>query len=204
MNIVCFGDSITHAGGYAEGDRWPTILHAKLNEWKPGAFGVHNRGIGGNTTAQALDRFADDVVPLLPAVVLLEFGLNDGNVFNWSKKSRVGLDEFKANLRELHRAVRARKGTCVFIVNHTIGTMNMKGGNGKSYNTNFAPYNPAIRRVAAELDAPMIDLPAMMRKRKVDLDAFLAEHPDDNLHLSPRGNHTYADMVFEALKTLLK
>lgn len=31
-----------------------------------------------------------------------------------------------------------------------------------------------------------------------------AEHPDDNLHLSARGNHSYADMVFEALKTILK
>lgn len=92
----------------------------------------------------------------------------------------------------------------MFIVNHTIGKVNVKGGNGKLYNTNFAPYNPAIRHVAAALKAPTIDLPAMMRKRKVDLDTFLAEHPDDNLHLSPRGNHIYADMVFEALKTILK
>jgi lysophospholipase L1-like esterase len=204
VNIVCFGDSITHAGGYAEGDRWPTVLQRRLDEWRPGSFKVYNCGIGGHTTAQGLDRFATDVMPLLPAVVLIEFGFNDGNVADWSKKPRVGLDEFKANLREMHRAIRARRGTPVFIVNHTIGPVAARCGNGKSYNANFAPYNPAIKQVAVALKAPAIDLPAMMRRRKVDLDAFLAEHKDDNLHLSPRGNHLYADMVLEALTPLLK
>lgn len=204
MNIVCFGDSITHAEGFAEGDRWPTILQRKLDEWKPGAFKVYNRGIGGHTTAQGLDRFFTDVRPLLPAAVLIEFGFNDGNVADWSKKPRVGLDEFKANLREMHRAIRAHKGTPIFIVNHTIGPIPWKGGNGKSYNANFAPYNPAIKQAAAALKAPTIDLPAMMRRRKIDLDVFLSERDDDNLHLSTRGNHLYADMVFEALTPLLK
>ena len=200
MNIVCFGDSITDAGGYAEGDRWPTILHAKLNEWKPGAFGVHNRGIGGNTTAQGLDRFADDVLPLLPAVVLLEFGFNDGNVFDWSKKSRVGLEEFKANLRELHRAVRARKGTCVFIVNHTIGRLGGTGGNDESHNTNVARHNEGVKQVAKALKAPFVDLPGLMKQRAIAAKRVVC---DDNLHLSVEGNHIYADLVFESLKPLL-
>jgi lysophospholipase L1-like esterase len=204
MNIVCFGDSITHAADFAEADRWPTILQRKLDERKLGAFKVYNRGIGGHTTAQGLDRFFTDVMPLLPAVVLIEFGFNDGNVADWSKKPRVGLDEFKANLREMHRAIRSRKGTPVFIVNHTIGPSSWKGGNGKSYNANFAPYNPAIKQVAVALKAPTIDLPAMMRRRRVDLNEFLSEHEDDNLHLSARGNHLYADMVFETLTLLLK
>lgn len=201
MNIVCFGDSITHAAGLAEGDRWPPILQAKLNEWKPGRFDVHNRGMGAHTTAQGLDRFAQDALPLLPAVVLIQYGFNDANVLDWSRKSRVGLAEFKANLREFHRAIRARKGRCVFIVNHTIGNPKLRTGNGKPYRTNFAPYNPAVRQVARALRAPVIDLPAMMKKRKIVLGRFLT---DDGIHLSAEGNHLYADMVFEALKTILR
>jgi lysophospholipase L1-like esterase len=39
-----------------------------------------------------------------------------------------------------------------------------------------------------------------MKKRKVDLKKFLKE---DELHLSVKGNHIYADMIFEALKNIL-
>ena len=54
--------------------------------------------------------------------------------------------------------------------------------------------------MAKKTKCPAIDLPAIMKKRKVDLKTFLAE---DGLHLSDEGNHVYADMVFEALKEIL-
>jgi len=201
MNIVCLGDSITQAEGFAEGDRWPTVLQRKLDEWKPGAYGVYNRGISGHTTTQGLDRFETDVLPLLPAVVLVEFGFNDSYVRAWSRKARVGLDEFRANLREVHRVVRARKGTCVFIVNHTIGKLDGKGGNGRTHNANIAQYDKAVREVAAALKAPLVDLPALMKRRRVAAERFVC---DDKLHLSVEGNHIYADMVFESMKPMLR
>jgi len=201
MNIVCFGDSITHADNFAEGDRWPTILQVKLDAWDPGAYRVYNRGIGGHTSTQGLDRFETDVLPLLPAVVLVEFGFNDSYVRPWSKRPRVGLDEFKANLREIHRIVRARKGRCVFIANHTIGKLGGKGGNGRTHNANIAQHDRAVRQVAATLKAPLIDLPALMKRRKVLVGRFVC---DDKLHLGVEGNHVYADMVFESLKPMLE
>ncbi len=201
MNIVCFGDSITHAAGFAERDRWPTILQAKLDEWRPDTFAVYNRGVGGHTSAQGLGRFGTDILPLLPAVVLVEFGLNDCYVPAWSKKPRTGLSEFKANLREIHRAVRAHNGECVFIVNHTIGRLGGKGGDSKSRNANLVAYNAAVKQVAKDLEAPMIDLPAMMKRRRMVLKRFVCE---DNVHLSAEGNHLYADIVFDALTTILK
>lgn len=199
--IICFGDSITHAAGFGECDRWPTILQRKLDEWKPGRYGVYNRGIGGHTSTQGLDRFEQDVLPLLPAVVTVEFGFNDSFVRPWSKKARVGFEEFKANLREIHGIVHAHKGTCVFIVNHTIGKLGGKGGDGTMHNARIARYDKAIREVAAALKAPKIDLPALMKKRKIAVSRFVCE---DNLHLSVEGNQLYADMVFESLKPLLR
>ncbi len=200
MNIVCFGDSITDAGGFAEGDRWPTILQYKLNEWKPEKFKVYNRGAGGQSTVQGLDRFDTDVLPLLPAVVLIQFGFNDSNVRDWARFPRVGLDEYKRNLMEFHRMIKANKGKAVFIVNHTIARGDWVQGNGKSYDTNFKPYNPAVKQVVRESKSEVIDLPAMMKKRKVDLKRFLT---DDCLHLTAEGNHIYAEMVFESLKKIL-
>lgn len=200
MNVVCFGDSITHANSFSERDRWPTILQHKLDEWKPGAHRVYNRGVSGHTSTEGLDRFETDVLPLLPAIVLVEFGFNDSYVRPWSKRPRVGLDEFKATLREIHRVVRAHKGTCVFIVNHTIGRLDGRGGNGKTHNANIALHNAAIAQAAKALKAPAIDLPALMKQRKVAVQRLVCE---DKLHLSVEGNHIYADMVFESLRPIL-
>ncbi|MFW6336584.1 MAG: GDSL-type esterase/lipase family protein, partial [Phycisphaeraceae bacterium] len=81
---------------------------------------IYNRGVGGHTTAQGLDRFQEDVLPLLPGLVLLEFGFNDANTRDWARKTRVGIDEFAANLAEFHRAITERGGRSAFILNHTI------------------------------------------------------------------------------------
>lgn len=205
MNIVCFGDSITAASGFAEGDRWPTILQGHLDAWRPGEYKVYNRGIGGNTSAQGYSRFHTDVAPFMPGVVLVEFGFNDAGVRPWSRKSRVGIEEFKANLRDFAYGARVLGGECVFIVNHTHRRPDDFGepmGNGKTYAQSFRPYNPAIRAVAKATRRPLIDLPKMMREPRVDLDAFL--RPDDKLHLSPEGNHVYAQLVFDRLKDILR
>ena len=200
MNIVCFGDSITHAYSFAECDKWPVILQNKLNEWKRGKYKVINRGIGGNTTANGYERFESEILPLMPGVVLIEFGFNDSSVWEWATVPRVGLDEYRKNLLAFHRAIKAKKGRTIFIVNHPTTRSYAIQGNGKSYKTNFKPYNPAVREVAKKTKSPMIDLPAMIRRRKVDLKTFLA---DDGLHLSVRGNHLYAGMVFDALREIL-
>ena len=80
MNIICFGDSITEAAEVAPTARWPTVLQSKLDEWKPGRFKVHNLGIGGHTSAQGFDRLDEDLLPVLPGLVVVQFGFNDANV----------------------------------------------------------------------------------------------------------------------------
>ena len=89
--IVCFGDSITHAQACAEAHRWTTQLAFQLEKASPGGFEVFNRKIGGNTTELALDRIQNDVIPLLPGLVLIEFGINDSYVFPWARILRVAL-----------------------------------------------------------------------------------------------------------------
>ena len=60
--VVFFGDSIT--------DLWP------IGEYFPGKSYI-NRGIGGQTTPQMLVRFRQDVIDLLPKVVIILAGTND-------------------------------------------------------------------------------------------------------------------------------
>ncbi|MFQ6021962.1 MAG: SGNH/GDSL hydrolase family protein [Acidiferrobacterales bacterium] len=201
MNIICFGDSITEGAEFVPMDRWPTVLQSRLDVLKPSKFTVHNRGVGSDTTTRGFDRLDSDVLPLLPGLLLVQFGFNDGNVRDWAMVPRVGVEEFKRNLREFHRIAHAQQGQCVFVVNHTIAAVSGKQGNGKSYNENLQPYNPAIRAVAQQLGAPAIDLPMLMAQRRVDLETLLT---DDRLHLSVPGNQIYADIVFDMLVTILR
>jgi lysophospholipase L1-like esterase len=199
-NIICFGDSITEAAEFPPEQRWPALLQAKLDAWLSGRFAVHNRGVGGDTTARAFDRLESDVLPLLPGLLVVQFGFNDANVRDWTVVPRVGLDEFRKNLREFYRLAVDAGGECAFIVNHAIARVAGSQGNNRSYNDNLEPYNMAIREVTRACAAPMIDLPAMLAQQQLALDRVLAE---DGMHLSISGNRVYADLVFAALRQML-
>lgn len=198
--IICFGDSITEAGEFPRDQRWPTILQRLLDARWPGGFEVHNRGVSNDTSAQAFDRFATDVLPLLPGVMLIEFGFNDANVPDWARVPRVAVDEFRKNLREFQRIALNSGGQCVFVINHSLGEVAGRQGNGEAYRDNVAPYNIAIRDLAVTLNTPYIDLPAAMAARSVDVNDFVA---DDKLHLSQHGNQLYAEMILEGLQATI-
>ena len=74
--VVCFGDSLTAGFGADEGQSYPDFLQKDLD--RDGfPYRVVNEGISGNTTKDGLDRVTD-ITALHPAVVVLEFGGNDG------------------------------------------------------------------------------------------------------------------------------
>jgi acyl-CoA thioesterase-1 len=197
-NVVCFGDSITAAHG-AERHRWPVILQYRLEEWRPGCYNVYTQGSGGHTTAQGLERMESEVLVHMPGVVIIEFGLNDANCRPWQTKPRVSLSEYTENLLSIGRMVRSRKGIPVFTVNHPVYGPCGAQGDGRSYPRRVDSYNQAIRRVARTLKAGLIDLPALMRARRVDPKVFY----QDCVHLSPEGNRIYAGLVFERLTRIL-
>ena len=199
INIIFFGDSITEGAEFTTNDRWTNLLQIKLDTVKPETFSVHNKGIGGNTTAQGFDRFNLDVLPLLPGVVFIQFGLNDANVKDFAIKPRVGLAEFEKNLKEFHRIVKAHNSVPVFILNHTIGEVDDEQGNGKSYNDNYAPYSKAIEAVANELNALLIDVPKQMSERGIKADDFVS---DDQIHLSLAANQDYAEIIYAGLNEI--
>lgn len=199
INVICFGDSITEGAEFSEQDRWTTLLEIKLDAAKPGVFKVHNKGIGGNTSAQGFDRIETDVLSLLPGIVLIQFGFNDANVRDYSIEPRVGLAEFEKNLKEFHRIVKAHNSIPLFVLNHTIGEVEGEQGNGESYNDNCVAYNAAIRRIALALDAGLIDIPLQMTLRSISTEDFVAE---DQIHLSLQGNYDYADIIYTGLNEI--
>ncbi len=69
--IVCFGDSITFGYGANPGEDYPTAL-AKIT-----SIPVINKGVDGDTSEEALERVASDVLAQDPVLVIVEFGGND-------------------------------------------------------------------------------------------------------------------------------
>jgi lysophospholipase L1-like esterase len=128
MNIICFGDSITQASEFAVTDQWPALLQNKLDEWRADTYHVYNKGIRGDTSALALDRFLEDVIPLLPGVLLVQFDINGSDHRKWMRVPRVGIEEFRKNPTEFHRLYTKRKGHCVLIINHPLGTGSIRQG----------------------------------------------------------------------------
>jgi lysophospholipase L1-like esterase len=186
--IVCFGSSITQASGVAEIFRWPTRLQFLLEQWQPGAFQVFNKGIGGDTTARLFERFEADVLPLLPATVLLQVGGNDSSRPAWASKSRVSTDEFRRNLQAFHLAVTERGGELLFMTYHPFTSETM---------ATYPQYATATREIAQATDSPLIDMYHGWRNRNADPDRCLME---DRVHLTAEGNGMYADVAFDMLR----
>jgi hypothetical protein len=74
--IACYGDSITAGNGLEADQAYPAFLQRKLDA-AGFAYKVVNEGTSGATTKDALATLPD-VLRLRPAIVILEFGGNDG------------------------------------------------------------------------------------------------------------------------------
>jgi acyl-CoA thioesterase-1 len=74
--IVCFGDSLTAGLGTEPGKSYPDYLQTDLNA-KGYQYRVVNEGVSGNTTKDGVQR-VDSIAAMKPAIVIIEFGGNDG------------------------------------------------------------------------------------------------------------------------------
>jgi acyl-CoA thioesterase-1 len=74
--IVAFGDSLTAGAGVQPAMNYPAKLQAKIDA-SGYRYRVVNAGVSGDTSSQGLNR-VQSVVSLHPAIVIVEFGANDG------------------------------------------------------------------------------------------------------------------------------
>ena len=95
--LVCFGDSLTAGAGTDPGQSYPDYLQAALDR-RHIRYRVDNQGISGNTTKDGLQRLPE-VLALHPAVVLVEFGGNDGLRGLPIADTRANLDQIVATLQ---------------------------------------------------------------------------------------------------------
>jgi acyl-CoA thioesterase I len=178
--IVCFGDSLTAGYGAEFGKSYPDYLQADLDA-KGYHYRVVNEGISGNTTKDGVERL-DSIVTMKPAIVVVEFGGNDGLRGLPVEDSRSNLDEIISTLKA--------DGAKVVLAGITLPP-----DYGPDY---IKQFNDTYSLLAKKYKIPM--LPFLLRG-VFGVEGMMQR---DNTHATAEGNKIVAANVLPLVQPLLK
>jgi len=178
--LVCFGDSLTAGHGTDPGQSYPDYLQKDLDEAHY-RYRVVNKGVSGNTTKDGVNRLGE-VLRLHPAIVVVEFGGNDGLRGLPISQSRANLDKIVGTLRQASIPV-------------ALAGITLPPEYGEDY---IRQFNDMYASLAKKYHAPMLPFllvgvyggPGMMQA--------------DGIHATAKGNEVVARNVLNLLKPLLK
>ncbi|HEX4310062.1 MAG TPA: arylesterase [Acidobacteriaceae bacterium] len=177
--IACFGDSITAGPGIDPGHTWPDDLQADLDR-RGYHYKVVNAGISGNTSKDGVDRL-NDVLRLHPAIVVVEFGGNDGLRGLPIADTRRNLSTIVATL--LHA------GSKVVLAGITLPP-----NYGSDY---IQPFNETFRLIAAQYHVPLLP---MLYANVYTVPGAIQE---DGVHPTAKGAQLLTDNFLPLLLPLL-
>jgi acyl-CoA thioesterase-1 len=178
--IVCFGDSLTAGYGTELGKSYPDYLQADLDA-KGYHYRVVNEGISGNTTKDGVER-VDSIVAMRPALVVVEFGGNDGLRGLRIEDSRANLDKIVSTLKA--------SGTKIVMAGITLPP-----DYGPDY---IKQFNETYALLAKKYNVPL--LPFLL-KGVFGIDGMMQR---DNTHATAEGNKVVANNVLPLVVPLLK
>ena len=178
--VVCFGDSLTAGYGADERQSYPDFLQKNL-ERDGFHYRVVNEGISGNTTKDGVDRVAA-VVRMKPAVVVLEFGGNDG-------LRGFKIDTTRNNLNTM--IVALKKGGAKVV----LAGMTLPPDYGPDYVKAFTASYPVLGK---KYDLPVI--PFLLK----DAYGVPGMIQADGIHATDRGNEVVARTVLPVVESVLK
>ncbi len=178
--VVCFGDSLTAGYGADEGQSYPDFLQKDLDN-DGFRYRVVNEGISGNTTKDGVDRLAQ-VVRLKPALVVLEFGGNDG-------LRGLKVDTTRNNLATMIAELK-KAGAKVVLAGITLPP-----DYGPDYVKAFTENYPVLGR---RYDVPVIPF---ILKDVYGIDGMMQA---DNIHATDQGNEVVARNVAPVVESQLK
>jgi acyl-CoA thioesterase-1 len=170
---LAFGDSITRGLGVPAESAYPARLEALLKRVDSRAI-VVNRGVGGETTAEGLARFASVLAAERPGFVLIMEGTN----------SPEASDNVN-NLREMVRRAKANKTVPL------VGAVPPQFGELEFKNRLIAALNGRIAGMAAGEDVTFVDTFTPLNRS----DLFRA----DGLHPNADGHSILAEVWFGAI-----
>jgi acyl-CoA thioesterase-1 len=178
--IVCFGDSLTAGYGTEPGQAYPDYLQADLDKLGYG-YRVVNAGVSGNTTKDGVERL-ERVLAMKPAIIVVEFGGNDGLRGLRIADTRANMDKIVSTL--------TASGTKVVLAGITLPP-----DYGPDY---IRQFNETYQILARQYRLPL--LPFLLRG-VFGVDGMMQA---DRTHATAAGNKVVAENVLTLIQPLLK
>ena len=178
--IAAFGDSLTAGFGADPGKSYPDFLQRELDR-RGYRYRVVNAGVSGETTTDALARLST-VTDLKPAVVIVEFGGNDGLRGLPVVTTRSNLGQIVTGLKQ--------SGTEILLAGMTLPP-------------NYGPdYIRAFQSIYTDLAAQ--DRVPLIPFLLVGVAGTTRYMQQDGLHPTAEGNRLVAATVMRYLEPLLR
>jgi len=178
--VACFGDSLTAGFGVDVNESYPALLQRDVDSHGY-RYHVINMGVSGETTQDGLARIGM-VLAQKPAIVIAEFGANDG-------LRGQPVPHIQANLAEIIEAIH-HAGAQVLLVGITLPP-----NYGMDYIHRF---DAMYRDLAAKYKIPFI--PFML----VNVAGHANLMQRDGLHPNAQGTRIVAGTIWHALEPMLK
>lgn len=207
LKVYFFGDSICFGQGVSLHKTWVSQVAAQLDAdylsrgVKPL---LQNYSINGNTTRMALERIAYDIQGKDIDVLVVQFGMNDANIWQTDKgRPRVSPASFAANLQEIiDRASTFGVSHILLNTNHPTGRFAVLPNSHIVYQEHICLYNTIVRQVAASNASlvTLVDMEAYFNEQLPEERSVLHLLPaPDLLHLNTRGNDMYFQRFYPVL-----
>jgi lysophospholipase L1-like esterase len=216
LRCVAFGDSTT---AQRQVDGQPLEVYSTLLERRLPGEGVIpqviNRGVPGNSTADALKRLDKDVLALRPHVAFIQFGINDSAVDVWRKPPasgpRVPLESYEENLRAMVRAL-GSIGAEVYLMTpnpvrwtpkllELYSSSPYDPSDPDGWNILLRQYAEAARRVGAEEKVKLVDVYRAFQEFGKAGGQSTDDLLLDGMHPNARGHRLIADLIMLRLNT---
>jgi acyl-CoA thioesterase-1 len=178
--IICFGDSLTAGYGTDVGQAYPDHLQAELDHTGY-SYRVVNAGVSGNTTKDGVERIPS-VLAMKPAIVVVEFGGNDGLRGLRIADTRANLDKIVSTL--------TASGTKVVMAGITLPP-----DYGPDY---IKQFNETYSLLASKYHVPLFPF---LLKGVFGVDGMMQA---DRTHATAQGNKVVAENVLTLIRPLLK
>ena len=177
--VVCYGDSITAGYGLAYGESYTDFLQKKLDA-EGYAYKVINDGTSGATSKDALAGVAY-MLRMHPAIVLVEFGGNDGLQGLPIAQTRKNLDQVLTDIEQAHAKV-------------VLAGITLPPNYGEDY---IRAFEQMFRQLAAQHHVALIP---MLYKDLVHVPGTIQA---DGIHPTAKGSEMIANTIFPVLRPML-
>ncbi len=178
--LVCFGDSLTAGLGTDRGQSYPDYLQTDLDQLHY-HYRIVNQGVSGDTTKDGVERLPD-VLAFHPAVVVVEFGGNDGLRGLPIEDTRANLDKIVGTLKDSGAKV-------------ALAGITLPPDYGPDY---IQQFNQTYSLLAKQYKVPM--LPFLL-KNVYGVPGLMQR---DNTHATAKGNQVVARNIVLLVLPLLK